>query len=466
MKRLLVCLSTLLIFSCADSSEPLPPPNILLILIDTLRSDHLPSYGYKRDTAPRLNALAKRGTLFERVIAPSSWTKTSMASLMTGRNPNRHHVRGPTDVLGQGLLTMAEAFSSDGYETLGFITNPWLKPNYGFEQGFTLYRDITERGSGFLPASQVNAAALEEIRRLGAGPYLLYVHYMDVHAPYHPVVRYFLPKTPSLRVPDHSELPEKDLEVLYRKRNFTAPGVQQRVIDLYDAEIRGMDDAVSELLDTFEREGALENTIIVVTSDHGEAFMEHGTTEHGWNLYPEVLLVPLIVVWPGQVPAGERVSAQVRSVDLMPTLLHMAGLPMPAGLDGQSLYPFEDVSSDRIAVTALGLNDVVPNRDYVAVVSREHLYIRDRMHDTIEFYDLVDDPGALTDLGRAHRAVAKYAALEGPATRPAARHRALDDGTRSRLRALGYLQDRPLVTHASPSDGSEYARPRSSPNPR
>jgi hypothetical protein len=148
----------------------------VLIVVDTLRSDHLPSYGYPRAAAPRL---ADEGLLFERVIAPSSWTKTSMASIMTGLNPDRHAVRGVEDVLSDALPTLATAFSDAGYATLGVNTNPWLEPSFGFSRGFDLYETRV-----FSPASEVNRIALSHLREQRQTPFLLYVHYMDVHAPY------------------------------------------------------------------------------------------------------------------------------------------------------------------------------------------------------------------------------------------------------------------------------------------
>jgi arylsulfatase A-like enzyme len=235
------------------------------------------------------------------------------------------------------------------------------------------------------------------------------------------------------------------LERQYRKTGLTAPGVQERVIRLYDAEITATDEAIGQLLDELRRRGLLDNTIIVVTSDHGEGFREHSTTEHGWNLFPEVYEVPLVIVWTGQLPAGKRVRRQVQSIDVAPTLMELAGLPVPRSFEGRSLLPFEAAErEDRIAVCAVGLNDYVPNLDYIAVVSPDHLYIRERRHNTVELYDLRSDPGAQNDLGAEHPVAASYASLvsDGSTTVSGGSGKTvLDELTRSQLQALGYLDD-------------------------
>jgi arylsulfatase A-like enzyme len=409
----------------------------VLIVVDTLRSDHLPSYGYPRATAPRLAELADQGLLFERVIAPSSWTKTSMASIMTGLNPDRHAVRGVEDVLSDALPTLATAFSDAGYATLGVNTNPWLEPSFGFSRGFDLYETRV-----FSPASEVNRIALSHLREQRQTPFLLYVHYMDVHAPYR--FREARLEGRPLVLPGRGAVADETLEHAYRKQGLQGPGVQERVLQLYDAGIRVADDAIAELLDALGREGALENAIVVVTSDHGEAFREHGSTEHGRNLYPEVYEVPLIISWPGRLPAGTRIRSQARSVDLAPTLLQLAGLPIPSDVDGSALLPLDAApAEDRVAVAAVGLNDYIPDLDYVAVVSPERLYIRERRSGKVEFYDLERDPDARNNLGASHPEAERYSLLHGPGpqsgeSEPRTR---LDEATRESLKALGYLDD-------------------------
>jgi arylsulfatase A-like enzyme len=429
---LLFCSLLCALLACGPAPPP-DAPDIVLIVVDTLRSDHLPGYGYPRNTAPALGRLADEGVLFERVIAASSWTKTSMASIMTGLDPGRHSVRGVEDALSERLPTLASTLADAGYATLGINTNPWLEPGFGFDRGFDLYETRV-----FSPANEVNRIALARVRELDRRPFLLYLHYMDVHAPYR--FRESQMADRPLFLPGRGAVPDNALEHAYRKEKLQGPGVQERVIRLSDAGIRAVDDAIDELLHALRREGALENALVVVTSDHGESFREHGSTEHGRNLYPEVYEVPLIMHWPGHIPSGARIPAQARGVDLLPTLLELAGVPIPSELDGSSLLPLDiEAREPRVAVAAVGLNDYIPDRDYVAVISPEHLYIRERRSGNVEFYDLERDPGARRDLGGSHPAVERYRGLREVGEGVSAPKTRIDESTRERLKALGYL---------------------------
>jgi arylsulfatase A-like enzyme len=411
-------------------------PNVLLILIDTLRADALHGYGAPSGSAPNLERIAREGVLFERVIAPSSWTKTSMASILTGRDPNRHGVRRVGDALPDALVTLAEGFSEGGYRTLAVNTNPWLQAQAGFAAGFERYETLL-----WGHAETVGQRALELLDEEGpAAPTLLYLHYMDVHAPYTPGRRYFT--EPPLELPGEGVVKNRALERRYRKEGLSAPGVEARVRALYAAELLRTDAAIGVLLEELRARRFLDGAIVAVTSDHGEGFREHGTTEHGWNFYPEVYRVPLILRGPG-LPEGRRVRAQVRSIDLAPTLLELAGLPRPPTHEGLPLVPLEELD-DRTALGAVGLNDYLPELDWAAVVSSRYLYLRERTHGRVEFYDLEADPGATRDLGPLHPELARHADREGPATPPPAASGAdLDPASRERLRALGYLQDSP-----------------------
>jgi arylsulfatase len=419
--------------AAACGPAPAPPPNLLFVLVDTLRADRLPLYGHPGPTAPRLAELAARGVLFERVIAPSSWTKTSMASILTGRAPDRHGVLGVSDVLPGDLVTLAEAFSAAGYRTLAVNSNPWLAERFGFAAGFDVFETHL-----FARGAKVNQRALDLIAA-AREPWLLYVHYMDVHSPYRPDPRFF--DEPPLELPGLGRLSDAELEERYRKRGLDGPRVRERVLRLYDAGIRSADAALGELLDALEARGRMANTIAVVTADHGEAFGEHGTTEHGKNLYPEVCEVPLVLVFEGRLPAGARRPGQVSSIDVAPTLLELAGLPAEPGFEGRSLLPLDlERPEARVGLAGLARAENDGDFDLVAVVSPDHLYLRERRRDRVEFYDLRADPGALRDLGPAHPAVPAYAALEGAGGAPPPPRTELDAETLEALRALGYLE--------------------------
>lgn len=413
--------------------------NIIFILLDTLRADHLPTYGYKSDITPYIHQLAQQGVVFERVIAPSSWTKTSMASIMTSRDVPDHGVQRFKDILPSELTTLAEWLSSNGYHTIGINTNPWLTELFGFESGFDIYRTYSfdsEVGTAW----DVNGYALDLLKqRPREQPVFLYLHYMDIHAPYTPKPPFFSARP--LDVPGHGTMSDTEIEYMYRKEGLNAQGVQERVIDLYDGQIRTIDAAIRQLFNILKEMGTFDNTIFVITSDHGESFREHGTTEHGRNLYPEVYEVPLIFFGPDHLPQNIRIGAQVRSIDIVPTLFEMADLTIPKSFKGKPLLPMRpDAIEDRLAVSVVGLNDYIPDLDYIAVVSRKHLYIRERINDIVEFYDLRSDPKAQNDLGNSHPRAHFYVKFEDTIPRQAPKQAELDQETLEQLKSLGYMQ--------------------------
>ncbi len=438
-----LCLSYgLWLFGCSAVEQRVERPNIVFVLIDTLRADHLTSYGYQKDTAVNIQKLAEQGVLFERVIAPSSWTKTSMASIMTSRNATRHGVVSVTDVIPHALVTLAEGLDAEGYHTIGVNSNPWMNSRFGFSAGFDHYETFPIINKYFFgDAEKINRKALKLLDATpdDGDPFFLYLHYMDVHSPYLPKSRFF--SAPELSIPEIGPVPDFELEYLYRIENLEAPGVVERMIDLYDGEIRTVDAAIGGLLKNLKESGRLENTIVVITSDHGEEFREHGNVEHGWNLYPEVYEVPLIISWSGHLPAGIRITSQVRSIDIAPTLFAMADLPVPESFEGEPLLPMTSHAlPDRIAKSFVGFNPRLPKLDYAAIVSPRYLYVRERVNNTVEFYDLQSDPGAKNNLGASHAEAASYAKLESEATIRTDEQTALDEETRRQLKALGYLQ--------------------------
>ena len=434
-------------------SEP-APPNIVFILIDTLRADHLEAYGYDRQTAPNLAKLADRGVLFDRCIAPSSLTKTSMAAILCARNPSGTGVIQVDDVIPKHLTTLAEALRDGGYETIGINTNPWLiADQFGFEAGYDYYH--TFPGGEEEPAAPFDAVrdmTLDQLRRRQTDrPLFLYLHLMDTHYPYAPSKPYF--NEPPLSLPGLGTVTDQRLAKLYciytkpqdeaqrTQHQLDRPDVRRRVIDLYNAEIRQLDHAIGQFIDQMKSMGYDRNTIYVITSDHGEEFREHGRTLHGWNLYPEVLHVPLIFHAPGLLPPRTRIGAQVRGIDIAPTIVDIAGLQAPGTFEGRSLWPMDDALIRRPpAVAALGPNTRILDRHYVAVVTPEHLYIREKTTGQIEFYNLRTDPAAQSDLGPDHESVNLYVEIEQADERTTPTEKAeLDEDLINRLKSAGYF---------------------------
>ncbi|RIK93023.1 MAG: hypothetical protein DCC71_24205, partial [Proteobacteria bacterium] len=325
-----------------------PRPNLVLVTIDTLRADHLTAYGYARDTAPQLAALAQRGVVFERAISAAPATLLATASLMTGLWPWSHADRGVAPPPGapylrRGFATLAERLADAGYDTAAFVANPALRAGEGFAQGFAHWDEtaaMTETGA--IDALLPRALAWIETAR---EPFFLWVHAMDPHHPYAaPALAPWEDPADARAAAIRAEwaaLPVaqqtarmKDVE---RARDLDA-ATRAVLVDRYDAEIRHADAGVATLLAALAARGASEaNAWIVVTADHGEEFLDHGRLLHGHTLFDELLHVPLLVLGPG-VPAGVRVASQVPVIDVAATLLEAAGLGDPA-LDARSLAP-------------------------------------------------------------------------------------------------------------------------------
>ncbi len=310
-------------------------PNIVLILIDTLRRDHLPFYGYSKPTAPFLSELAARGLVFERAHSTSSWTPPAAASLFTSLYPFQHGVlrgfqlaqrlqrlRGTSIRLTpvpSAAETLAEALSRRGYRSFAITENPNLVPEMGFAQGFRHF-------SGF-PKS-LDAETI--LRRLGEiqpalqaeRPYFLYLHFMDVHGPY------------------------RGRPPLY---DGTLVDEAERQISAYDSGIRSLDERLRQ---TFANCGWQQNTLLLVTADHGEELGDRGSWGHGATLFAEVMDVPLVVYPPGGM-APRRSLERVSLVDVLPTLREVAGLPPAATDQGVSLLPLIDGRRAVLAPRAL-----------------------------------------------------------------------------------------------------------------
>jgi len=305
--------------------------NVLFILIDTLRAERLGSYGYERDTSPTLDGLAASGVRFARHLAQSSWTKPSMASLWTGLLPQRTGVTRFDHVLPDEALLPAEVLREAGFQTVGLYRNGWVAPTFGFDQGFevyqrplglplppnlkrqnpTLYEHGTDEG--------VVASALEFLRLQGDERWFLYLHLMDVH------------------------------EYLYDEESALF-GLAYS--DIYDNSIRWTDGVLEVLLAHLEDLGHLDDTLIVIASDHGEAFGERGFEGHARRVYRETTEVPLILSFPFRLEPGIVVETRTANIDLWPTVFDLLGLELP-GADGRSRLP-EILASGRGAQAVSG----------------------------------------------------------------------------------------------------------------
>jgi arylsulfatase A-like enzyme len=408
--------------SPAHASTKSASPNIVLIVMDATRADHLSCYGYARNTSPNVDQIAKRGVLFENALSSSSWTLPSMASIFTGLLPHQHGAGADTP-LGEGPRTLAELLQVGGYETTGFNANAYYgDAAWGLGRGFESYTDSTSTlgyslhasrlGRDFIePASekwfhrsrfnqftagQLNEEVYRWFEHRSGRPFFLLVHYNDIHDPYE-VSSPYDHLYGQLSEEEKSELPE--VKVSHLKYSARERG---DVIAAYDDALKYVDSQVGELLRFLEASPEWPNTYVIITADHGEAFGEHGTYTHGWDLYREILRVPLIIVGPG-VPAGVRVQHNAATRRIFATalewggakgaILRRAGLPRLWSSDYVPELPDEAVLSEMC--------DVVPPpapQGLISITTSEWHYIYGPGYHRTRLYHWPADPLEQHDL--------------------------------------------------------------------
>jgi arylsulfatase A-like enzyme len=314
-----------------------PPPSILIVLIDTLRADRLGCYGWKRAETPNMDRLAREGVRFADAIAAASWTLPSHASLFTSLYSSEHGVNARGDRLSGSATTLAEVLREHGYQTAAFVEGGFVHARSGFDQGFDTFDSSKQGALG--RKRDVNATfapAMDWIARAGR-PFFVFLHTYQLHSPYDPpeevrarLVRpYDGPLPRRVHPPDYSwgkgaavTIPKDDLRY---------------VRDLYDAELAYTDRAVGELLRFLDERGLARDTLVVLTSDHGEELGDHGHFGHGFSLYQEQLRVPLLMRLSGRFDGGRVVEHAVHGIDLAPTLARLAGAAIPAAWSGEPI---------------------------------------------------------------------------------------------------------------------------------
>jgi arylsulfatase A-like enzyme len=426
------------------------PPSFVIVSIDTLRRDHLDVYGYERETAPFLRSLMQeRGVVFENLLAESATTDPSHMSLFTSLPALVHGVQRKQEALQVPVATLAELLRQHGYRTAAFTENGPLARERGFGLGFETYAE-NKSIDLVLPTGHVEKTLaqgrrwLEQQREL---PFLLFLHTFQVHAPYAP--------------PDHLKRHFSDEPT----RPVSLPDPEQRgrrgpLVDDYDREIRFVDEQLEALLAWAEQAGADQNTWWIFLSDHGEEFFEHGELGHRTLPYEEVLRVPLLVAGPTDHP-GTRDASPLHHVDVMPTVLELAGVARPAGLAGESFAsrlrgaPEIVAERPRFATTWMlpdgleapahsvqrGLRKLIRYREG----ARERQLLFDLGSEAGEAQDLTDEEAgevaALATLLDAHLSEAEEArAHRAPAGLAPGEPIPLDPEREEKLRALGYLE--------------------------
>jgi len=331
--------------SAADFQTPLDRArtNVLLVSIDTLRADHTTPYGYARDTTPQIQALADRGVLFEHCTAQRTSTAGSMPTLFTGMYPPTHRVFNNGNVLQDFNLTLAEMLADEGFVTAGIDSNPACGDRYGFNQGFAHFAmaaaDVPKEEME--ESREVTRVALEWLEANRSGRFFLWVHYKDPHAPYIVPREY---RELYLHDPLSSANKHKEIPIgrgsPHGSIKPTAVVENSRDVDFYiaqyDAEIRYTDDNLAPLFEALGRWGLTENTLVILTADHGEGIGEHDYYfAHGDDCHESTAHVPLVVAHP-RLRQGARVPTPVSLVDVVPTIREVLGLTEGPLMQGQS----------------------------------------------------------------------------------------------------------------------------------
>lgn len=447
-------------------------PNVVIFLIDTLRADRIGAYGYDRPASPTIDALAKDGVLFEQAYSVAPWTLPSVCSLFTSTFPCEHATLTKHNALPPSFATLAEQLELAGYETYSIFTNSFLSPKFGTTQGF----------ENVVAGMRIDGSAVAKF--MGDSPprpFFLYVHNLEPHNPY----LHAAPHTDGFR--DVGPRVREEMAAAYRAYKAALEGdfrakrqigstdnaaeverqlaaldsMREDYVELYGAAVRAADARVASVVELLKQRGWWDDTLFIVLADHGDQFGEHGGWLHDISVYESLLRVPLVVHFPKSAHAGTRVKAPVTLLDLLPTIVKLAGATPPSEIGGQDLLPLirdpsRLPSPDQIQVVGMRDNAIHYYKKWkelrgdvnVALRRGDWKAIWNAEPDTVELYDLAADPHELSDLCQQQPELAK--AFREHARRwledcRARSHGAtgtqeLDAETLRNLRALGYAQ--------------------------
>jgi len=382
--------------------------NIILLTIDALRADHVSGYGYERQTTPFLDELASRAFVFEEAISASSHTREALPAILTGCYPS--------DAIASDYTLNADSIAthlSDTHTSAAFHSNPYVSRAYNFDRDFDKFDDdmylsrsrilalfqraldkfVLNRGEYHARAEEINKRSLEWLTSIGKEPFFLWNHYMDVHGPYNPPKGYTLGK---------SEMSSEEAQSLYQK-TINAPeevteSERNQLVDTYDGEIRYLDRQIKSLVNTLKERSLFEESLVIVTADHGDAFDEHGYYTHPRQLHDPLLRVPLIVSAPGS-KRGKRIATPVSTLDIVPTILFSLDR-MSEHLPGEALMLIaegeDSVGDNTVFASATGEDEnegirrfAARNRHWKAILERD-LASGEVLNERL--FDLEDDP--------------------------------------------------------------------------
>ncbi len=463
----LLCMAAGLLLACSGSQDPRPPKHLILISIDTLRADYLGAYGHPYVKSPEIDAVAAAGVLFENHISAAPTTLASHTSLMTGTWPHTHGAARNGFIVAPENAMLAELLGANGFYTAGFISAYPLSGRFDFNQGFAHWDDDLsvrlaehqgEIDQNQRPANEVTDAVLDWLPDgVGEKPLYLFVHYFDVHAPYIPPEKF-------LRMYRDDDLgvlgSQKTIKQVRRQLNR---GKLSRLNEIlkqsYAAGVTWVDSEIGRLLAGLDERGILDDAIVVITSDHGEAMDEHSERwDHGFTTFESVSRTPLIVRLPAGHPAGLQIPSLVSNIDVVPTLLELFEITLPPHIEGISFAPLlrgetPDDPRQLAYSEATKPYDAKHERGTTWENERKTRSVRDErfklietpMLGRIELFDLVRDPKEQKNIisRQTKEATALHQQLLrwARAAAPQRAERDVDPEVRRRLEALGYVDE-------------------------
>ncbi len=452
----LALLAALAVAGCRDAPPERSVDGVVLVVVDTLRADHLGLHGAKRPTSPNIDEFAEDALVFDRAYAPSPWTAPSMGTLFTGEWPSRHRAgelkrndRGQIVLKkgrkvfakpDRGLPMLAETLSTAGFETAAIVTNVVLTRGSGFERGFDTFAVLGPDAT----APQVTRRALAWLdRRTDDRPFFLWIHYFDPHLPYDAPEPFG--DTFSADLSTQLETPVAAPQKVRARAGELTRGDRRYLRAVYDEEVRYLDAGIGLLIEGLEERGLADRTLFVLTSDHGEELLDHGGFEHGHALHHELIHVPLLLRAPGWIEPG-RADAPVSLRDVHATILDAALPGEPSG--GRRLAgPREQVEVH--GPSPVLLESMLYGHDRLGLIDWPYKWTRGPRGDE-RLFDLENDPreqrpleltGGLAERAQRMRATAEAMRDESRAAGPAREDRALDAETRLQLGVLGYLEE-------------------------
>ena len=444
--------------ACGDPPpRPVAPgPNVILVVVDTLRADRLSQYGHSRDTSPALSRLAEASVRFEDCTSPAPWTAPSVASLFTGLAPLRHQVDRVGSALSPGVETLAETLQRAGWNTAAFTFNPHITRRAHFDQGFDDFVSYRGQAQRAPDVRDMMREAWRWVAGEARQPFFLYLQPMNVHGPYRVPedARSLLLGRPPVEGFEFFGSLMKGLlhEGRLEEREEVSAEIRQSLEEQYDTAIRHTTDELAAFFRSLETSGLWDSSLVVVTADHGEELFDHGGFSHRYSLHREVLHVPLFVKLPSPGRTGV-IDEPVSLTDLHPTILELLGLDA-GNVDGRSLVPFlkgepvpESLENRRLVSR---LDNPGRCQARALRLGRHRLLVIESNYEGLEnagfLFDLETDPGETRDLRDEHpalftRLLGELQAIEGTrgsASEPRTRYR-LNPSERAALEALGYF---------------------------